>query len=93
MPLKAKIESDEVFNLVEADMDYIALLIIIRSINFAVNAEKNPNQALYEAKRSFTLSSKNVYLPYTRTVETSFLNSAKMACITMIHLSTVVQLW
>ena len=53
MPLKAKIESDVDFTEVEEDMDSIALLVIIRSINFAMNAEKNPYQALHEAKRRF----------------------------------------
>ena len=60
MPLKDKIESDEVFNLVEADMDSIALLLIIRSINFAGNSEKKLAKPCTRPRGVFTPSSKNV---------------------------------
>ena len=53
LPLKAKLESRNEFQHILNSMDSLALLRLIRSINFALNDDKNSYQALHEAIRRF----------------------------------------
>ena len=53
MPLKAIVESRYEFEIILTNMDSLALLKLIRSINFALHDDKNRYQAIHDAKMRF----------------------------------------